>query len=97
MKHFILRTNLDCEVYIDTEFHGNATAKEDYNIALKHGAYWIECVSKKNLEDRHNFDLRTDEFTTNTIIEIDLKSICYNRIISLYDHISEFQNGFAKV
>lgn len=97
MTSLILYPDLNCEVYLDTEFHGYAKACEEYIIKLELGVYWIECVSQENSSDRTDFDFRTDGSDFTEYHSVEIKHIRYKRLISQYDFVGEFQYGFAEV
>ena len=46
MYILILHTDIDCKVYIDTEYYGTTSANADCEFVLGVGAYWVEVVAE---------------------------------------------------
>ena len=45
MATLTIHTDIDCNIYIDTELHGIAKAETNYAVELPIGAYWIKCTN----------------------------------------------------
>ena len=98
MARLTLLSDLDCKVYIDTEYHGIAKANTDYFINLSDGAYWVECISVECGLDVFSFDIRIDEYYCRQYRHcVAIKAIRYNRLVQTYDRIGDEINGFIPV
>ena len=98
MPKLILHPDIDCKVYIDTEFHGTATANNEYIITLGRGAYWVECCSVADKDINCNFDVVIKESSADIRKEIALlNSLRLKELKAQYDSVEDFNYGFAKV
>lgn len=98
MATLIIHTDIDCNIYVDTEHYGIAKANEDFIIQLGKGVYWVECRSVADANTSQTFDYKV---TSETIIETANIALLYNyrlkELQSKYDYVGEFEYGFAKV
>lgn len=98
MAEIILHTDIDCYVYIDTEFYGVIKANSELVSNFPIGAYWVECVSVECEKDKCNFDMRIDDTQHyQKEYNIFLKNVRYNRLIQGYDKVGEEKEGFIPV
>ncbi len=98
MATLTIHTDIDCNIYIDTEFHGIAKANMDYVINVCIGAYWIECRSIDDMSISYDFDFLANDSTVNVDKNIHLlNNLRFNQLRAQYDSIGDFENGFAKV
>lgn len=65
MATLTIHTDIDCNIYIDTEFHGIAKANMDYVINVCIGVYWIECRSIDDKSISYDFDFLVNDSTVN--------------------------------
>ena len=98
MANLILHTDLDCKVYIDTEYYGIAKANTDYVIDLNNGAYWVECISTEDANLSQDFDFIANDPSENIHKEIAmLYSLRLKQLQAQYDSIGDFICGYARV
>ena len=98
MANLILHTDLDCKVYIDTEYHGIAKANTDYVIDLSNGAYWVECISTEDANLSQDFDIIAIDPSVSIHKDITmLYSLRLKQLKAKYDSIGDFICGYAKV
>lgn len=98
MATLTIHTDIDCNIYIDTEFHGIAKANMDYVINVCIGVYWIECRSIDDKSISYDFDFLVNDSTVNVDKNIHLlNNLRFNQLRAQYDLIGDFENGFAKV
>ena len=98
MAKLTLLSDLDCKIYIDTEFHGIAKANTDYVINLSDGAYWVECISTEDANLSQDFDIIAND--PSVIIHKDITMLYSLRLKQLkakYDSIGDFIYGYARV
>ena len=98
MAKLTLLSDLDCKIYIDTEFHGIAKANTDYVINLSDGAYWVECISTEDANLSQDFDIIAND--PSVIIHKDITMLYSLRLKQLkakYDSIGDFICGYARV
>lgn len=98
MAKLILHTDIDCKVYIDTEYYGTTSANADCEFVLGVGAYWVEVVAEDYSEISYDFDYRVHYDSDEKSMNISMLSTArYNNLKSQYDYIGEFAFGLAEV
>ena len=96
MATLTIHTDIDCNIYIDTELHGIAKAETNYAVELPIGAYWIKCTNIENENDCIEFDFRAATVDLSKYYKVELLPIRFSRLVSCYDSLSEFKYGFAE-
>ena len=98
MTTLTIYPDFECKVFIDTEFHGIASANNEYKINLEQGVYWVECRSTEQPSLSYDFDYKATSSQEQTRIEVILRpEIRLHELKEKYDFIGEFQYGFAEV
>ncbi len=98
MARLTLLSDIDCKIYIDTEFHGIAKANTKYIIEISNGAYWIDCRSVEDTYISYDFDLIANEHSANILKEIKLlHSLRLKQLKAKYDSVGDFIYGYARV
>lgn len=73
-------TNLDCNVYVDTEFKGEALPGTIYKIEMRKGKYILDFISLDSAYDKIQMDYYMEDSDMEDLIRIDLLSIQQARI-----------------
>ena len=98
MTTLTIYPDFECKVFIDTEFHGIASANSEYEITLEQGVYWVECRSTEQPSLYYDFDYKATSSQEQTRIEVILRpEIRLQELKAKYDFVGEFQYGFAEV
>ena len=98
MATLIICPDIECEIFIDTEFHGIARVNANYRIDLEQGVYWVECRSTEYPSLSYDFDYKAISKQEETCIKVILLTeLRHRELKAKYDFISDFQNGFAEV
>ena len=98
MARLTIHADIDCNIYVDTEYYGIANADTDYSIELCDGAYWIECRSVDDNIPLCDFDFNAYGSSVDVRKDVSLlNSLRHNRLKVKYDTIGEFVYGYARV
>lgn len=73
-------TNLDCNVYVDTEFKGEALPGTIYKIEMRKGKYILDFISRDSAYDKIQMDYYMEDSDMEDLIRVDLLSIQQARI-----------------
>ena len=98
MANLTIYTDIDCNIYIDTEFYGIAKANDNFSIKLNVGIYWIECRCIANDIITYDFDCKISNDSDNIREDVTLlNDYRLNELKLRYDYIGEFKHDFAEV
>ena len=97
MATLIIHADIECSIYIDTEYHGVARVGTEYIIKLNRGAYWIECRLTCDECIYTNFDIRINDDTIVLEKTVSLMAQRREKLLSQYSTVGPFINGYAKV
>lgn len=73
-------TNLDCNVYVDTELKGEALSGAIYKIEMRKGRYILDFISRDSGYDKIQMDYYMEDSDMEDLIRIDLLSMQQARI-----------------
>jgi hypothetical protein len=76
-----IRSNLDCNVYVDEEFKLKAIANKLTKLPLSKGAYWLEFVGLENEQDRFAREYTITD--SDELLSVDLESVKKERVTKL--------------
>lgn len=96
MATLTIHTDINCDIYVDTELYGTSIADKGLTIELEYGPYWIDCKCSDNPSISYNCDVNiVDECTTINIPL--LREYRLSILKSEYDYVSDVVNGIAKL
>ncbi len=98
MARLTIHADIDCNIYVDTEYYGIAKADTDYSIELSSGVYWIECRSIDDNIPLYDFDFNAYDSSVGLRKDISLLNNLRHKLLKArYDTVGEFINGYARV
>ena len=98
MARLTIHADIDCNIYVDTEYYGIAKADTDYSIELSSGVYWIECRSIDDNIPLYDFDFNANDSSVGLRKDISLlNSLRHKLLKARYDTVGEFIYGYARV
>lgn len=89
MAKLIINPDIDCNIYIDTEYYGEAKANTDFVININVGSYWVDCRCKEDDDITYNCDINITEESDN--ISVRAHILNYTLLVNLkenYDNVS---------
>ena len=98
MARLTIHADIDCNIYVDTEYYGIANADTDYSIELSSGVYWIECRSIEDNIPLYDFDFNAYDSSVDLRKDVSLlNSLRHKLLKARYDTVGEFIYGYARV